>query len=195
MAGMHTLTVGLRLERVVYAPEVVLVDLFEKLKKLLPCGIEEMDFMLSTRQYLLHEFEKFNCKELRQGAVHLDIWFDNISIDKGGEVTIFDFDFCGNGWLCYDLAYYILQLNNTEKDETECNLKTEAFLKGYESMTTLSDEEKRILPLLGVGLTFFYLGIQFQRFDNWSNTFFNEMYLKRYINMFMKKYFEKNELG
>jgi Ser/Thr protein kinase RdoA (MazF antagonist) len=195
MAGMHKLTAGLSLERIVYTPEVVLVDLFEQLKRFLPCGTEEMDFMLLTRQYLLHEFEKFNYNELRQGTVHLDIWFDNISIDKAGEVTLFDFDFCGNGWLCYDLAYYILQVNNTEKDEAECKLKTESFLNGYESVTKLSDEEKRILPLLGASLTFFYLGIQFQRFDNWSNTFFNEMYLKRYINMFVKKYFEKNELG
>ncbi len=117
-----------------------------------------------------------------------------MSIDEE-EVTLYDFDFCGNGWLCYDIAYYILQLHSTEKDENECELKVNAFLKGYESITKITHDEKRLLPVLGVSLYFFYLGIQCQRFDNWSNTFLNESYLKRFINLLVKKYFEKNKLG
>jgi Ser/Thr protein kinase RdoA (MazF antagonist) len=35
------------------------------------------------------------------------------------KVTIFDFDFCGNGWLCLDIAYYILHLHNIEKYEAK----------------------------------------------------------------------------
>lgn len=194
MAQMHKLTTGLALERVTYTPERVLVESFEQLKKFLPASTEEMIFMTSTQKYLLDELEKADSNQLRSGAVHLDIWFDNISIDKDA-VTIFDFDFCGNGWLCYDIAYYILQLNSTEKDEKGCKLKTEAFLQGYESVTKISAEEKRLLPVLGVSLYLFYLGIQCQRFDNWSNTFLNEGYLKRFINLLVKKYFEKNGLG
>lgn len=195
MARMHQVTLGLNLDRVVYSPKIVLLDSFEQLKKFLPAGTAEMDFMISEQQYLLNEFEKLNFDKFRHGTVHLDIWFDNMSIYKETEITIFDFDFCGNGMLCYDIAYYILQLNSTEKDETECKLKKEAFLAGYESITKISNEEKRILPMLGVSLYFFYLGIQCRRFDNWSNTFLNEGYLKRFINLLVKKYFEKNELG
>ena len=195
MARMHQVTLGLSLDRVVYSPKVVLVDSFEQLKKFLPANTAEMDFMVAAQQYLLTEFEKINYNEIRQGTLHLDIWFDNLAIYNGTEITIFDFDFCGNGMLCYDIAYYILQLNSTEKDETECKLKTEAFLTGYESITKISKEEKRILPMLGVSLYFFYLGIQCRRFDNWSNTFLNEGYLKRFINLLVKKYFEKNGLG
>jgi len=142
----------------------------------------------------LGELEKLNSDEVRIGAVHLDIWFDNLSIDKN-DVTIFDFDFCGNGWLCYDIAYYVLQLHSTEKDESECMLKIDAFLDGYRTITRISEEEKRLLPLLGVSLYFFYLGIQCQRFDNWSNAFLNENYLKRFINLLVKKYYEKNMIG
>ena len=195
MARMHQVTLGLKLDRVTYTPEVILSDSFEQIKKFLPVGNPEMDFMVPAQQFLLKEFKKFNAVEIRQGAVHLDIWFDNMSIFNGAEITLFDFDFCGNGMLCYDIAYYILQLNSTEKDETECKLKTGAFLKGYESVTKISDEEKRIIPMLGVSLYFFYLGIQCQRFDNWSNTFLNEGYLKRFINLLVKKYYEKNGLG
>lgn len=195
MAKMHRLTNGLQLGRVTYSPKVILKDSFEQLKKFLPSGSAEMDFMLSAQKYLLNEFEQFDESQLQKGAVHMDIWFDNISIDKEAGITLFDFDFCGNGWLCYDVAYYILQLNSTEKDDAECKMKTEAFLKGYESITPLTAEEKRIIPHLGAALYFFYLGVQCQRFDNWSNTFLNEIYLKRFINLLVKRYFEKNGLG
>ena len=195
MAKMHRLTNSIKLDRVNYTPGVILEDSFEHLKKFLPAGTAEMDFMVSAQKCLLDEFAHFDEGQLRKGAVHMDIWFNNISIDHETGITLFDFDFCGNGWLCYDVAYYILQLNSTEKDEAECKLKTDAFLSGYESITKLTTEEKRIIPHLGVALYFFYLGIQCQRFDNWSNTFLNEMYLKRFINLLVKRYFEKNGLG
>ncbi|CAN5235892.1 phosphotransferase enzyme family protein [soil metagenome] len=195
MAKMHEVTCNLKLDRVEYTPGVILSDSFEHLKKFLSAATDEMEFMSSTQTWLLEEIGKVNTKEIRKGAIHLDIWFDNMSIHQGSGITLFDFDFCGNGWLCYDIAYYILQLSSTEKDETECRLKTEAFLQGYESVNKLTGEEKRILPMLGVSLYFFYLGIQCQRFENWSNTFLNEGYLKRFINLLVKKYFEKNGLG
>ena len=195
MARMHQLTEGVSLDRAIYTADVVLEHSFEQLKQFLPTSNPEMDFMVSAQKYLLNQFENFNEDELRCGAVHLDIWFDNMAIDKQDCITLFDFDFCGNGWLIYDVAYYILQLNSTEKDEEECRLKTDAFLKGYESIAQLTAEEKRIIPILGVSLYFFYLGIQCQRFDNWSNTFLNEVYLKRFINLLVKRYFEKNGLG
>jgi hypothetical protein len=46
--------------------------------------------------------------------------------------------------------------------------------------------------MLGVSMYFFYLGIQCQRFDNWSNVFLNETYLTRFINLLVKKYFDEN---
>lgn len=195
MAKMHQITCGFELERVSYLPKVILIDSFEQLKKFISVDTAEMIFMSSAQKYLLNELANADTNKMRNGVVHMDIWFDNLSIDKDKAVTIFDFDFCGNGWLCYDLAYYILQINSTEKDENECRLKTRAFLNGYESVTKISDEERRLLPALGVGLYFFYLGIQCQRFDNWSNTFLNETYLKRFINLLVKKYFDKNNLG
>ncbi|MHA4894881.1 phosphotransferase enzyme family protein [Pedobacter sp. PWIIR3] len=192
MAKIHQSTKNLKLERVTYIPKVVLEDPFLQLNKFLPAESEEMAWMLYAQQYLLQEINRADTTQLRSGAVHLDIWFDNMNITKDGQVTIFDFDFFGNGWLCYDIAYYILQLHSTEKDINARDSKIEAFLKGYESVNELTAEEQRMLPILGVSLYFFYLGIQCQRYDNWSNVFLNETYLKRFINLLVKKYFEEN---
>ena len=192
MAKIHQATLNLQLERVTYTPKIVLKDSFLNLQKFLTADSDESIWMVSAQQYLLDEINKADVTQLRSGAVHLDIWFDNMNITKDGQITIFDFDFCGNGWLCYDIAYYILQLHSTEKDISQRDLKVEYFLRGYESVTKITDEERRILPILGVSLYFFYLGIQCQRYDNWSNVFLNETYLKRFINLLVRKYFEEN---
>lgn len=195
MAKIHQATLNLKLERVTYTLKIVLQDSFLHLQKFLSANSDEMAWMVSAQQYLFNQINKADITQLRSGAVHLDIWFDNMNITKDGQITLFDFDFCGNGWLCYDVAYYILQLHSTEKDLHQRKIKVEAFLKGYESVTKITDEERRILPLLGISLYFFYLGVQCQRYDNWSNVFLNENYIKRFINLLVRKYFDENSLA
>lgn len=195
MAQLHELANNRSLQRTTYTPQILLVDSLEQLKPFLPETTAEMEFMKSTQTYLLKEFEKIDTDKIRKGIVHLDIWFDNLNISPENEITLFDFDFCGNGWLCLDIAYYVMQLHHLERDEKECQSKLQAFLNGYESITKISAEEKRILPMLGVSLYFFYLGVQCQRFENWSNTFLNETYLKRFVVAIVKRYFDLNKLG
>jgi Ser/Thr protein kinase RdoA (MazF antagonist) len=191
MAKLHNVTNHQKLNRMDYTAELVLVDSLKQISKYLSEETEEMNFMKSTQKYLLKEFENTNRSQMRHGIVHLDIWFDNLNITDDNKVTIFDFDFCGNGWLAFDIAYYIMQLHNVEKYEAkEYQPKVDSFIRGYESITPISTEEKMRIPMLGVSLYFFYLGIQCQRYDNWSNSFLNESYLKRYINGIIKRYFD-----
>lgn len=195
MARMHLVAEKIQLDRINYTGQVMLVDSLEKLNRFLPEYTAETEFMFSTQSHLLGEFADVKTEQIRHGAVHMDLWFDNLNISDSGDVTFFDFDFCGNGWLCMDLAYYILQIHSTEKNETERDQKLAAFLNGYESVTALTVEEKRIIPMLGACSYFFFLGIQAERYDNWSNVFFNDLYLQRYISLLVKPYFEKQVIG
>jgi len=195
MARFHQLTQGLHLKRVTYTPEKLLSDSLQHFFGFLPENTPEVVFIRQTQQYLHKQLEKVDTSQIRQGVVHLDIWFDNLNILNERDITIFDFDFCGNGWQCLDIGYYIMQIHSTEANENEYKLKAESFLKGYESVTPLSNEERRILPMLGECIYLFYLGVQCQRFNNWSNTFINEVYLKRFINLRIKRWFDYNNLG
>jgi Ser/Thr protein kinase RdoA (MazF antagonist) len=196
MARFHKVTNNMKLNRVNYSPEVILIDSLKQISKFLPLDTEEMIFMQSTQKYLLYELKNADITNIRQGIVHLDIWFDNLNITDDKQVTIFDFDFCGNGWLCLDIAYYILQLHNIEKYEAkDYEPKVDYFIKGYESIIPISEEEKRLIPILGISLYFFYLGVQCQRYDNWSNSFLSENYLKRFINGLVKRYCDIYKLG
>ncbi|GAB3774671.1 hypothetical protein GCM10028818_17780 [Spirosoma horti] len=194
MARFHQLTHNLKLDRVSYTPQLMLVDSVKSVKPFLPNDSAEMNFLYDAQRYLLAEFSRIDHTETREGTVHLDIWFDNLNINKDDQVTLFDFDFCGNGLLCTDVAYYILQIHSTEADEAEFRKKKESFLTGYESVTKLSEEEKSLLPMLGLSVYFFYLGVQCQRFDNWSNVFLNELHLKRLINLRVKRWADFNKL-
>lgn len=193
IAQIHRHTNMFVLNRVTYTPEILLTDSFEKLKQFLPADCDERIFMENALKYLLAEFEKADTSAIRQGAVHMDIWFDNFTI-KNNKITLFDFDFCGNGWLCNDVAYYILHLHSMEPNETKYYEKLNSFLEGYESMIPLSAEEKRVIPILVPALYFFYLGVQSERFENWANVFLNETYLKRYISARVKKWFDFNKI-
>ena len=191
MAQIHSLTKGLEQKRITYTPDILINQPFEYIRQFLSDETEEMQFLIATKPVLEEKLLNANDHLLRKGIVHLDIWFDNLNISDKNEITLFDFDFCGNGWLCLDIAYYILQLHSIEKVEIDRAEKMEAFYNGYETVEKITDEEKKLIPILGVCLYYFYLGIQCRRFDNWSNTFLNDVYLKRFITVLIKGYYEK----
>jgi Ser/Thr protein kinase RdoA (MazF antagonist) len=191
MAQIHKLTKNLQQKRIAYTPQVLLSESLQNIRQYLSDDTEEMQFLMRTRPVLEKILSDADSTMLRKGIVHLDIWFDNLNISDEGKITLFDFDFCGNGWLCLDIAYYIMQLHNTEKDEIIRFEKIEAFYRGYETIEEISDQEKELIPFLGVCLFYFYLGVICNRFENWSNTFVNEVYLHRYVAVYIKSNYEK----
>lgn len=196
MAQIHKISCGMTLDKVQYTPEILLNDSLIKISKFLSDESEEMRFMKSTQAFLIQEWHNIDFSKMRQGIVHLDIWFDNLNVDEEGRATIFDFDFCGNGLLALDIAYYVKQLHNVERyEEKEYQPKVDSFMIGYESVNPISDEEKRLIPILGISLYYFYLGVQCHRYDNWSNSFLSENYLKRFINGIIIRYFNIYNLG
>jgi Ser/Thr protein kinase RdoA (MazF antagonist) len=186
MARFHQATQDLTLERVNYNAETLLLSPLQRAKTFFATHSETMVFVESTTEKLVEKLKQINSPSVRQGAVHLDIWFDNMHISPHGDVTLFDFDFCGNGWQALDLAYFNVQLFNTEFDANEYQRKLERFFEGYESITPISNEEKHILPYLAVSIWFFYLGVQCQGFDDWGNLFISEDYFKRFMGMIQK---------
>lgn len=194
MARMHTVTKDLPVKRMQYDYKALLTEPFELLKQFISIDTDEMRFLQHAQKQVLRSFLNAPVHLLRKGVVHLDIWFDNLNIYNNEEITLFDFDFCGNGWLLLDIAYYTLQLINIEREPEPFQRKLNSFYKGYESITPVTEAEKQLIPAASIGLLIFYLGVQCSRFENWTNTFLNETYLKRYINLFIKRVYEHHQL-
>ena len=193
MARMHKVTENFSLQRFSYSAQTLLMDPFERAKSFFGTASPEMVFVDKATKYLVEEFDKIKTDEVRSGAIHLDMWFDNMHVTAQDEITFFDFDFCGNGWLCHDIAYFILQLYNTRQNDDSYKEGLESFLAGYEEVQPITKEEKRIIPLLAVGIWFFYLGVQCDRFDNWSNVFLSEDHLRRFLSA-IKKWIEYHHI-
>src|SRR5690606_16276969 len=111
------------------------------------------------------------------------------------EITIFDFDFCGNGAQILDVGYFCKQLFFIESDKKQYEIKVQSFLKGYQKIKELSDKELKLIPKSGASIFIFYLGIQAQRFD-WSNIFLSENYLKMFVGRIKSwiEYYETKEI-
>lgn len=148
----------------------------ELLKGYFSVNLPEMKYL----EELGKRFENSEFHNLETGTVHLDIWYDNLSVDNETDITLFDFDFCGNGYYLLDVAYSCMQLFLVETGTGQFEVKREHFLKGYQKYKALSEQELQKIPLAGAAVFVFYLGVQAERFD-WSNNFFTENYLKMFV--------------
>lgn len=195
MAKIHTLTTGKPIARTTYNIEHLIERPFATAKRFFSEDLPEMQFLKAEHDRVRKSFSKAASDAVQCGTVHLDIWYDNMSVDDSNRITIFDFDFCGNGWFVLDLAYFCKQLFHIEGDKAVYEAKARSFMKGYQSIRQISLEELQLIPDAGSALWIFYLGVQSQRFD-WSNIFLTENYLRMFVGKMQSwmKYHQEKEV-
>ena len=175
MASMHNLTANCKIERIKYNSKSLLDLPYKYASEYFGTELPEMKF-LNEQVELINDFFKESSSGMPTGIVHLDMWYDNMSV-SGDKITLFDFDFCGNGWLVLDIAYFCKQLFHIEANKSQYEIKIQSFLKGYDTKRKLTKDELSMIPNVAAAVFIYYLGVQCQRFD-WSNIFLSENYLK-----------------
>lgn len=193
MAKIHQLTVNKTIKRKDYNSDTLVNWAFQLAKDHFTKPSTEMQYFERANSVIDSEFEKADLSSLRNGIVHLDLWYENMKIANGSELTIFDFDNCGNGWLFLDIAYSLMILFRNEPNKENFNTKRNSFYDGYESITSISKEEKRLIPYGGLAIWLHYTGIHVQRFNDFSNQFFSEEFLKYWIHT-VNQWMEYNEI-
>ena len=89
-------------------------------------------------------------KNLPQGIIHADLFPDNIFFTNNKVSGIIDFYFACNDFFAYEIAICINSLcfdNNSTFNMT----KAKNLIDGYTSIRTLSEDEKKYLPILSMG--------------------------------------------
>jgi len=193
LAKVHQSTEGFKLNRVSYNSQNLLIKPVSRTKEFYNKNISEIEFLEKLSAFLTLKIDNIDQQEMRYGSVHLDVWFDNLHIDDEKEITFFDFDFCGNGYLCFDISYFLFQLLATNLNEEEYQVKAESFLKGYEAVTEISSEEKQFLPFACLAIMTYYISVQCDRFEYWTNIFLNEDHLKRMVGN-LKRWISYNKI-
>ncbi|GDX37073.1 homoserine kinase [Candidatus Pelagibacterales bacterium] len=102
-----------------------------------------------TKNYL--NFLKDNWpKNLPQGIIHADLFPDNIFFTNNKVSGIIDFYFACSDFFAYEIAICINSIcfdNNSTFNMT----KAKNLIDGYSSVRTLSEDEKKYLPILSMG--------------------------------------------
>ena len=181
MAKMHQLTINKKIDRKSYNADTLMTWAYEQVKTKFSVQLPAMQYFKRAVETIQDQFSNANASQLRFGAVHLDLWYDNMKIKGDSEITLFDFDNCGNGWLFLDISYSVMSLFRHEPDKDAFRNKFLSFYQGYESVNVLSTEEKRLIPYGGLAIWLHYSGVHAQRFDDFCNVFLSEDFLKYWI--------------
>jgi len=182
MAKIHNETEGQKIDRIHYDSSTLLHTSYKHLNSFFPDTNDAMKTLKNLGQNLSKTFNEIDTSALPKGIVHLDIWYDNLNVAAERDITIFDFDNCGNGLLILDVGYFCKQLFFIEPDKDQYEIKLHRFLSGYQSVRLLSETALQVIPEAGAAVFMYYLGVQAQRFD-WSNIFLT----KNYLNMFVAR--------
>jgi Ser/Thr protein kinase RdoA (MazF antagonist) len=193
LAKVHQSTENFELARISYNTQNLLDKSVVRIKRFFNKNNNEIEFLEKLSAFLTLKIDHIDKQKIRYGSVHLDVWFDNLHIDDEKEITFFDFDFCGNGYLCFDISYFLFQLLSTNLNEEEYQVKADSFLKGYETVTEISNEEKKFLPFACLAIMTYYISVQCDRFEFWTNIFLNEDHLKRMVGN-LKRWIAYNKI-
>ena len=193
MAKIHQLTINKKIDRKNYNDKTLVNWAFELAKKNFSESSNEMKYFERAASKISSEFRNAESDSLRYGTIHLDMWYENMKIKNDSEITIFDFDNCGNGWLFLDIAYSLMLIYRNEPIKEVFEKKRNSFYEGYESITSISSEEKRLIPYGGLAIWLHYTGIHIERFNDFSNHFLSEEFLKYWIHT-VNQWMELNEI-
>jgi Ser/Thr protein kinase RdoA (MazF antagonist) len=184
MAKLHNIaaTVELNYQRKEYNIDTLFTQPLQTLAPAFKNLPEEYEILKSLAVIVTDKLNSFDTSRFSYGYIQYDFLPKNFHFDEQDRLTFFDFDFAGKGWLAHDLmsywAHYALNtyLGRGTREANDKDFTT--FLTAYRSVRHLSAEEEAAIPYLNIGWWIFYLGFQYENFDDWSNFFFNERYLK-----------------
>lgn len=103
-------------------------------------------------------------KGLDWGVCHGDLHGNtNAAFTKDGKLTHYDFDLCGYGWRAYDIAEFRLAREiHSEHDPKEVEGLWDAFLRGYGSVRSLSENDLAAVPVFVAIRQLWLFGLCFQ---------------------------------
>ncbi|WP_316828849.1 phosphotransferase [Pedobacter miscanthi] len=192
IAKLHqtTSTIKLNNPRPVFNFETTLFKPLRDLKPHFAEMTEDFEYLSTIANKVVKKFEDFDTSTFSYGYCHYDFFPKNFHFDEQNNITFFDFDFAGEGYLINDLMtflnhYFFHQLNNLiTKEQTEKDFGT--FLTAYQKIRPLTDDELKAVPYLGITFHIFFLKFFYDNYDDWSNAFLTPRYTKHRVAMIKK---------
>jgi Ser/Thr protein kinase RdoA (MazF antagonist) len=187
IAFIHNHTSGLTLSypRKKYTVGSTLTQALRTLKPHFNEMPEEFAWLNETAAQVVLKLNTLDTGSFSYGYCHYDFFPKNFHFDALNQITFFDFDFAGEGYLVNDLmvlsVHFFLQVTNkrTSPEQAESDFMT--IIEAYREVRNLSDEELAAIPYLGYMFWVFYMEFHYLNFEDWSNFFLTPKFTKERI--------------
>jgi len=184
IAAIHNITsdINLKHNRVSFNIESTITSPLETVKPAFTDLPEEYEYLTSTAKRVIAQLNQFDYNNFSYGYCQYDFLAKNFHFDEKNQITFFDFDFAGQGYLANDIMsfyiHYFLEATYGKISRGEAERAFAVFVENYRKVRPLHKDELEAIQCLGFGFWVFYLGFQYDNFDDWSSIFFGSKYLK-----------------
>ena len=128
--------------------------------------------------------------EFTYGYCHYDLLPKNFHFDEDKNITFFDFDWAGKGYLVNDLMTFYVQLfflvhfqllTREEADE-----RFGIVIQSYREQRHLPDDELSAIPYLGIMFFIYGFGFYEENFDDFSIAFLTPKFIRERVDLIKK---------
>ncbi|WP_439694615.1 phosphotransferase enzyme family protein [Mucilaginibacter sp. AW1-7] len=189
MAKVHNITSVVRLSypRREYSIETTLINPIKSFEPAFNNLPDEYAYLKDMAGKVAQKLCSLDTANFSYGYCQYDFLPKNFHFDDAGNLTFFDFDFAGKGLLVNDLmsffVHFFMHVYTGRLTDDEAGRMFAVFVAAYSETRALSDDELKAIPYLGVGFWIFYLGLQHEHFDDWSNLFFGVKFIKDRVGL------------
>ena len=137
------------------------------------------EYLLDIRSKIYDGISKLSKENSDYGICVGDINLSNFHLNEKNEITHFDFDQCGYGYRVFELGKFISSVPNDETKED----KVSSFLEGYESIRTITDIERTVIPHFEVASIIWVMAIHAQNADRIGYKFLEKEFWAKRISL------------
>jgi Ser/Thr protein kinase RdoA (MazF antagonist) len=184
MARMHNVTAMWKLinERPVYDIQSTLLEPMELILHRFTDLPEEYERLSRIAETTVQKLSNLDTTLFSYGYCHYDLLPKNFHFDGQNNITFFDFDWCGKGFLVNDLMTFKVQLFFlVHLKAISAETAGEMFgqvITAYRKYRDLSEAELAAIPMLGVAFFIFGFGFYETNFDDFAINFMTSRFIK-----------------
>lgn len=164
MAAFHNVSSAIRLDgqRWAFDLENTLFRPLEMAKDAFADNPDDYLWLQQAAKRVKQKLFDIDTSRFSSGYCQFDFLPKNFHFDENDQVTLFDFDFLGYGWLVNDMMTFWTHLTldvffNRLTQET-ADRYFQVFLEAYREVRAVSEEELEVIPYLSLGFWLFYMG-------------------------------------
>ena len=189
MGALHNSTAGLQLSypRPTYDVARTITQPLRTLASAFADYPEGLAYLRDTAARVTAKLVGLDTQAFSYGHCHYDFLPKNFHFDAADNLTFFDFDFAGQGFLVNDVMTFFVHcfLHRFTKRVSQADAERQfaLFVASYREVRPLSPAELAAIPYLGFAFWTFYLGFAHDNFEDWSNSFLSPRYLRERVGL------------